>query len=1719
MNVRFSLLIILFIFYFIPVYGQVNIISNPASDEYFQRLQLRSQDNLLDFESLPLGMQGPMSNTADRIAEMTKELLGDDEIPVDIVFEENFGGDIKFHHDIKGKLVIQLSLGALEQPSSDDEIAFAIARSIELYKGSSYTRNPISINVKIDNINSTEIDLNSLNRMIDSGYNPHQAVNYAKRVERLLGWDTNLSSNMLAQQILGIVRVKGGNNQFRINENAGQKKLMDQRALLLNIDERISYQSSLVYKVFQIEPDEIFDRYYKPIIENSSYSERKPQRRFEEFYQEKLNELRITLVNSTEEKWIELQLELQKKVHEAFDLARLKTKDLKLDLTIEQIDGLLDLDKRSFSLANFDEMEANHYRRYLRKLEKEKNPKERERLQESLNEIEDKFRKLKMAFTYDKDFSLDDPLIQELFQGKLENILNRFNPNFEKEAVDKYGIKIKILGGLPHTTSSNWSPYSRVDFMGKIEDFNDLAELEKYANTVSMEKSQKPNLIIQMAKYLDTYEGLFSESDYPRLENILSSLNFYEHDTYVDGLEAELEKSYLTILDKIKTCRLDACLELKKSVYKESFKLKKVKPEFFNDLENSFQEYLVLEKEASISEIRQELGGINLNPGKTLEDKIDEYLGKIGFRWSEELITNELLDTFFLDVLESLNYDNVLDKQALLSMLRLKYSQYYNYNTVDILDRDLKNLNSIYSNEEKTKAIKQLFGNEFLNAGNLFKLIKNNHEEHNKSFQILEAKDRKLLNKNGKGLIYELKSIVTSAYYDFRKKPHLKESHNKASNQVIAIYDYLKIDGKLPKELANEIMDKAIKAGIDGLPKYAKFFSKNGNLYNNSDIDKITQVDKYYEMIFKSLLGEFDDVEKATYEYYKTLNKYNLLPIKEDDLYHPGEVGKFFKGIFTKRLLPKKRQNNFSSIDSDGLTDYIRGAKAFYNEYLDGKHSKGLKNALAGNLDNDLKEELFSGMFRDFSWLNYEVKEKDLNKIDIKSLIRFTNEASKLEQLNPQYYGSNTFLPHDIDHIFERVWPYRNINPEVGELFTNDIFIKSLFKRKNLIQIGGFLIENEISKGKSVSEILKYLSEKFKPSLELDEILNILEKKTSPTRIQSKEIHSHRLTENTSSLNKYYAINRVEDVFKKNSLTNKDRINLLRYFIGVDQDLSRIKDKDILSNSLPKLKELYSSEPQLVRAYVLNTLLKGEVNLLNQPESYKEIKSLILGDSPSKEIDKIFDLYLKIVPEREAQTLVSGILADYDPKAKKGHISVKKLLMAAGPLGGRIGQGLASLGVAKGELKNELLSSYDDFFPPSFEDLYKGIEDSLTIGEPISIGGVEKTIKDYQIIELAGSGSVNSSSKVLITFEDGSQKTINIKQQKGNVTGLIDNENIVIKQLTEELISLEDPELARLGRTLEELRSSAYESLRGKGNELDLYAESEKFEKVNEVYSNEVNKETGLRIEVVTNDKEMESYIKEGYRGRTAIYEHIENTKLQNIEDPILREKIALQILEAEMDALEQGKFDPDGHPGNWLIDLDNKRLIRIDYAQFHEFDSQEETVLHKKLMATLMDPSLKNLKESLPYLLENNFQLFFEDIDNLPSSFLKDVKEIMGQKDFPGWEKGPDRLLYITNELEKKYVQELDPDFKLRLKTGTKKYVSSFVRLNSYLEHLGPKKYIKKLLGFLDLDPSMYIVPGVKVAVSNIVKDTQNKVDLDGKKKRISNSFRSCLEKVKFAP
>ena len=178
-------------------------------------------------------------------------------------------------------------------------------------------------------------------------------------------------------------------------------------------------------------------------------------------------------------------------------------------------------------------------------------------------------------------------------------------------------------------------------------------------------------------------------------------------------------------------------------------------------------------------------------------------------------------------------------------------------------------------------------------------------------------------------------------------------------------------------------------------------------------------------------------------------------------------------------------------------------------------------------------------------------------------------------------------------------------------------------------------------------------------------------------------------------------------------------------------------------------------------------------------------------------------------------------------------------------------------------------------------------------------------------------------------------------------------------------------------------------------------------------------------------DFALQNLIPKKYSKSVTVMEFVNATSLRKVE-PRLRQQLASQIVAAEMRAIfELGTFDPDGHPGNWLVDVDGRRLVRIDYAQIHQI-SAEKRELMRKILKLMVQPNFSTADVStLAQLLPSIFE-----VGGHVQDWTVHLNSVLRAPGFPSHRNPHERLIYLREALERRLGAGMTVRFEADLRT-----------------------------------------------------------------------------------
>lgn len=763
-------------------------------------------------------------------------------------------------------------------------------------------------------------------------------------------------------------------------------------------------------------------------------------------------------------------------------------------------------------------------------------------------------------------------------------------------------------------------------------------------------------------------------------------------------------------------------------------------------------------------------------------------------------------------------------------------------------------------------------------------------------------------------------------------------------------------------------------------------------------------------------------------------------------------------------------------------------------------------------------ERFASDLDRNFFW--DDNVDNLLAKTPIETLARYFAESSRFTEPST-----------DRNKIFDILWEARDTNKHARKALLRADLVKAAFFDADKAKLAKWQLDrkfgvaqraaklkkpqstlvgrNEVRK--RIKEIKQFVDKQFAEAGTVkDSVIEHVESQLLTTHAETKLLNSSRLnTENWVESSHLVAIDGAA-MIEYRMKSNVDRYQFIEYLLGNRRRYPEFVLEDRLGEPqkvVDAAKNAFSQADPLARSFYLQQFLDEKTGILSDPEIAEDLTRLILGEKANETVfRKLFSAYLNSVPPAEKKVIFSYIISTLS-SGKKG-ASAKSILEAMGPFGIKAGQFIRSTGLAGPELAKELDDFFDNAIRPSRPGIYNDLEKSFSK----SLGPVKK------VRQLVGSGSINYA--VLVDFEDaktGKLRQAVVRFQRENVFGKVANENKNWEGAIGILSQDDDKAVRQLALTLDEARLGAMDTLREGGTQLDLGFERTAHERAHQSYSSDMSRETGLRVEVGKPLDDLQGQIPEDLQSKVSLYEYVPNQSFEDLQ-PDEQRKIAKQIMEGELRALfRNGEFDPDGHRGNWLIDKDGNRLVRIDYAEFQNISKKDRDSVKKALsLMFLPTPNARDI---------NKFSTLVSSLYEVPSvkmDMIKTLTQIFNNREFPAPEEPHMRLLFIRQHLEMA-VREIKPDARVRLRTPTRAALGSMGRLLYYRQYMPDQEFFSLIAKHVPL-PKRVLITHLRTAAKR--KWTQSRTNFSkwveeaatkahAKVSRVRTAVRNCPHEV----
>ena len=739
----------------------------------------------------------------------------------------------------------------------------------------------------------------------------------------------------------------------------------------------------------------------------------------------------------------------------------------------------------------------------------------------------------------------------------------------------------------------------------------------------------------------------------------------------------------------------------------------------------------------------------------------------------------------------------------------------------------------------------------------------------------------------------------------------------------------------------------------------------------------------------------------------------------------------------------------------------------------------------------------------------YRIVIGDLTKLEE---IQHISDREKLDfaRYKIDVDGATPFLDMLVDYLFD----IRDSDLEIKEFFDDEGIIDRLYydsskmkyalyqldQKHKIEDIQRALESGEVAppgvrqERRIVSEIQETLDKQFPINNHVkDSVLNHIEESIRTSQAETRRLRSSRVTlDNWHEIPELIAVD-LPDKINSKLETSYDRKQLLDYLLGISDSfpefierINREYYREEARAVLVDFRRRFVQSPPLARSMVIQPMFDKNIGLIAEPGILEEINKMILGEKYHEPIVKrLFEAYLEAVPAAEQKVIYAYIMSSFvdTPLTSRG-ASLRVILEAMGPFGIKAGQFLNTSGLIPTEYSRELKNFLSNVLPPDRSRVISDLEASLGL----ELRGL------VSIDERLGSGSINYVQGVTVEV-DGEKIDAVVRIRRDYIEGVVANENDVWVKVIQDLRSSGDPLEYNTADIVEEARKQALSTLTSEGAELDLSIERNHFDEARQTYGRRIHhgRLEGWEVRAAMPQEKLQRLVDPEKQKFFSFYERVNHTPLEQIQDAELREEMAKIIIESELMALfENGVYDPDGHPGNWLIDFDKKSVVRIDYAQIR-FVSEEKRLAFKKVFSELLRPgpnfSTRNMAMELASLLES---------ERPEEELVAAIMSVSKKTDFTSWGDPQAKLFALRNAIQDELSGTLR--VKVNLSDVLRSGLASLGKISGFAEHLSESSYTGILLRYAD-------VPRYVVAATNWSQTLTNTMN------SIGNMFRSRSE------
>ncbi|MBL7546073.1 MAG: hypothetical protein JNL11_19795 [Bdellovibrionaceae bacterium] len=378
-------------------------------------------------------------------------------------------------------------------------------------------------------------------------------------------------------------------------------------------------------------------------------------------------------------------------------------------------------------------------------------------------------------------------------------------------------------------------------------------------------------------------------------------------------------------------------------------------------------------------------------------------------------------------------------------------------------------------------------------------------------------------------------------------------------------------------------------------------------------------------------------------------------------------------------------------------------------------------------------------------------------------------------------------------------------------------------------------------------------------------------------------------------------------------------------------DLDALASKKAYQARLTIEKLVHSTKP-VERVPVIDIILStGSPSMVNRPSTLNYLQEHWIGLKQGSVELEMLNAFLEVIPKHEQSISLAYILANRDAGQSKLNNGTAALLEIFSTVGIKFGQMAATWNLFGDDTTEQIKKLYDRATPMTLDEVQDALKKYLPDEEYRRIAKFEKIL---------GGASIKTVVQVKLT----NGQTVALMVQRPSAQAQVkENMRLALKfleALERRSVNVTHPMFKPL---IESLKHQLLP-------ELDFRNEVKNYALLGKIFEKRSFQHKGWKLEIPQVRSEIEAkekvFLTDAIIGENSgdirsLKDVMEDKTISNQFKAEIGELVTSSSLEL---LFKHGLFDPDRHVGNFLVDINNKKVVFIDPGQLVDFRASQKS-------------------------------------------------------------------------------------------------------------------------------------------------------------------------------